>query len=134
MLRPIKIFEICAPLYRLGLSITEMAAQTGIPRSSIYAAIRANRHVLRPPESVPFERWRRGNAKPRRHPPYGYCWYNGKLVEDPHEFPTVRMIRLMKEQGMSITEITNELNRRGIPSKRKKLWSYGVVKAVLKRL
>lgn len=133
-IRKPRVFEIVAPLYKKGLSISEISAQTGIARSTVYAAIRAKRDVFRPPEKVPFERWRRGNPKGRRHPPFGFCYYNGALVEDPREYPTVQLIRMLKEQGKSITEITNELNRRGIPTRRKKLWQYGVVKAVLRRM
>lgn len=58
-----RIIEIVGPLYLKGLSITDIYKQTGIPRSSIHASLRANRHVLRTQHAVPFDRWRKGHGK-----------------------------------------------------------------------
>ncbi len=122
------------PLYLKGLSITDIHKQTGIPRSSIHASLRVNRDVLRPPEKVPFERWRRGNPNPRRHPPYGFCWYNGKLVEDPREYPTVQLIHDLWKQGRTVGEIVRYLNEKGYRSRLGRDWGYGVVKGIKRRL
>lgn len=42
------IYEIAAPLYKKGLSITDIADQTGLKRTSIWSALRAHREELRP--------------------------------------------------------------------------------------
>lgn len=131
--RRIPIFEIAAPLYKKGLSISDISLQTGIPRSSVYAALRKKRDILRPPKPVPFSRWRRGHGKTRARPPYGYCSFQGFIVEDPREYPTLLLIRSLWKSGMKITAIVRELDRREIPSRMGKRWSYGVIKSILKR-
>lgn len=114
------------------MSITEIHIQTGIPRSSVHAAIKKNRHKLRPPPEVPYARWRRGNPKPRRNPPYGYGWLNGELVKDPKEYSTVQLIQSLGKQGYDIGEIVRYLNGHAYRSRMGRDWGYGVVKSVLK--
>lgn len=56
-----RIFEIVAPLYQNGLSITEIANQTGLKRTAIWQSLRSKRDELRPRDPVPYERWRKGH-------------------------------------------------------------------------
>lgn len=128
-----RIIEIVGPFHLKGMSITEIHNQTGIPRSSIYSVLKKNRHVLHPPEKVPFERWRRGNPGPRRHPPYGYGWLNGELIKDPKEYAIVQIIQSQWKQGRSVGEIVRCLNENGYRSRLERNWGYGVVKGIIKR-
>lgn len=52
--RRVSVFKLVAPLYKKGLSVSDIAKQTDIGRSSVYKALRTNRDILRPPVSVPF--------------------------------------------------------------------------------
>lgn len=61
--KPKRVFEISAPLYKEGMSVSDIAKRTGLSRSSIFAALRANQDELRPQKPLPFERWRKGNGK-----------------------------------------------------------------------
>lgn len=127
-----RIIEKIGSLYLKGLSITEIHKQTGIPRSTVYASIRTNRHKLLPPPEVPYACWRRGNPKPRRNPPYGYGWLNCELVKDPKEYSTVQLIKGLGKQGYKIGEIVRYLNGNGYRSRLGRDWGYGVVKSILK--
>lgn len=129
-----RIIEKIGSLYLNGLSITEIHRQTGIPRSTVYASIRTNRHKLRPPPDVPYTRWRRGNPKPRRNPPYGYGWLSGELVKDPKEYPIVQLIESLWKQGRSVGEIVRYLNGRGYRSRLGRDWGYGVIKRIFRRI
>lgn len=40
-IRQPRIFEIVAPLYKKGLSISEIASQTGLKRSAIWKSLRS---------------------------------------------------------------------------------------------
>ncbi len=55
-------------------------------------------------------------------PPYGYKNDNGKMVVVPEEAEVVKDIFNMCLSGMGGHLIADELNRRGIPSKRSALW------------
>ena len=76
---------------------------------------------------------RKGNGRTRAQPPYGYSFYKGKIIGDPREYPTPELIKSLGHKGSSVSEITRELNRQNILSRKKKRWDYGVVKAILNR-
>ena len=121
-------------MYKKGLSVSDIAAQTGIGRSSIYKSLRSNRHLLRPQVSVPFERWRKGHGKTRNKPPYGWCFSQGELVKDPREYPVILLIESLWNQGRTVGEIVRELNGKGYRSRMGRDWGYGVVKGIIKRM
>ncbi len=128
------IYDIIAPLYKKGLSVTEIAVQTGISRSSIWTTLRTNKLKLRPQVSVPFERWRLGRGKTRAKPPYGYSFFQGEVIKDPVEYPTLQLIQNLWKQGVSISAIVKRLNSKGVKSRMKKPWSYNVIKSIIGRL
>ena len=122
------------PLYKKGLSITDIHKRTGIPRSSIYASLRANKNVLRPQKAVPFDRWRKRHGKTNSHPPYGWCFSEDELVKDIREYPVVQLVESLWKQGRSIGEIVRYLNSKGYRSRRGRDFGYGVIKGIVKRL
>jgi hypothetical protein len=121
-----RIIEIIEPLYKNGLSISDIAAQTGIGRSSIYKSLRSNRHLLRPQVSVPFERLRKGHGKVKNKLTYGWCFFQGELVKDPCENTVVLLIESLWNQGRTVGEIVRELNGKGYRSRMGKDWGYGL--------
>lgn len=81
------IIDIVGPLYDRGLSITDIAEQTGVKRYSVWKALKLHRKNLRFPYSVPFERWRQGRGKMKARPPFGFCYFQGAIIKDPKEYP-----------------------------------------------
>jgi hypothetical protein len=122
------------PLYLTGLLITDIYNQTGIPRSSIHASLRANRHVLRPQKPVSFDRWRKVHGKTRNKLPYGWCFFQGELVKDPREYHVVQLIESLWKQGRTVGEIVRHLNENEYRSRMDRDWGYGVVKGILQRI
>ena len=78
------IYEIVGPLYKKGLSITDISEQTGLKRNSIWNALQSHKQELRTPNSVPFTRWRKGRGKMGARPPYGFCYFEGEVINDPN--------------------------------------------------
>lgn len=128
------IFEKVAPLYRQGMSVTDIAAETGLSRGSIWDSLRGHKQALRPQGSVPFERWRQGRGKTGARPPYGYSFFQGEIIKDPVEYPTLQLIQNLWKQGVSISSIVRQLEAKGIKSRMKKPWRYNVIKATIRRL
>lgn len=128
------LFEIVGPLYRQGLSISDIANQTGLKRHSIWKSLQAHKQELRPQDPVPFERWRQGRGKMRARPPFGYCYFQGEVIKDPKEYPTLQLIESLRKQGASISSIVAKLDAKGIRSRMNKPWSYNVIKAIIGRL
>lgn len=129
-----RIIEEIAPLYRKGLSITDIQAQTGMKRHAIWNALRKHRVELRAADPVSFKRWRQGRGKTRARPPYGFSYFQGEVIKDPVEYPTLQLIASLLKQGMSISSIVLRLNSKGIKSRMKKPWSYNVIKFTIARL
>ena len=122
-----------APLYKQGLSITDIADQTGLKRTSIWSSLRAHKEVLRSQAPVPFDRWRKRTGKVNARPPYGFSFFQGEIIKDPKEYPILQLIQSLWKQGMSISSIMLKLCERGSKSRMNKPWSYNVIKSIIKR-
>ena len=128
------MIEIVGPLYRQGLSISDIEAQTGLKRHSIWKCLQKHKQDLRPQNPVPFERWRQGHGKMNARPPFGFCYFQGQVIKDPKEYPTLQLIQSLWKQGTSISSIVRKLDEKRIKSRMKKPWSYNVVKSIIGRL
>jgi Recombinase len=88
---------------------------------------------MRSATSVPFDTWRKRNGKTKARPPYGFCFFEGRVIKSPTEYPTLLLIQSLRKQGRSITEITEKLAEKKIRSRTGKPWSYNVIKAIHRR-
>lgn len=129
-----RIIEIVGPLYEKGLSISDIAEQTGVTRYTIWSALKKHKKDLRSQNPVPFGRWRLGRGKMNASPPFGFCYFQGEVIKDPKEYPTLLLIQNLWKQGASISSIVRHLDGKGIQSRMVKPWSYNVIKAVIIRL
>lgn len=128
-----RIFEISAPLAKEGLTITEIAEQTGLKRTSIWKALNAKDDAARDIKQVPYERWRKGHKRTGARPPYGFCFLQGEVVRDPKDYPTLVLIHGLCTRGSEIMSILASLNAKNLKSRTGREWSYGVIKAIGKR-
>jgi hypothetical protein len=103
-------------------------------RYSIWNTLTKHRKELRSQDSVPFERWRQGRGKMKAKPPYGFCYFQGEVVKDPKEYPTLLLIKNLWTQGMSISSIIRHLDGKGIQSRMHKPWAYNVIKSTIQRI
>lgn len=51
------------------------------------------------------------------HPPFGFCFQDGLVVEHEQEQQTLAQIRELRSMGFSSAKIANALNARGTPSR-----------------
>ena len=127
------IFELVGPRYSKGLSITDISKETGLSRGVIWNTLRTHRQELRPQNPVPFTRWRQGRGKMKARPPFGLYFFEGQVIKDPREYPTLLLIQNLCKQGATISSIVRELDRLKIRTRMNKPWSYNVVKAIIRR-
>ncbi len=64
--------------------------------------------------------------------PYGYNVTAHGLEINEEEAATVRRIYSLRAEGMSLQQIANDLNSKGIPSKKGKMWSRQAISRILK--
>lgn len=129
-----RIIEIIAPLQQRNLSISEIADQTGLKRTAVWAALKEQQKDLTSKEPVPYARWRKGHKRTGARPPYGFCLLQGEVVRDPKEYPTLLLIHNLWTRGNDIMSILSALSDRGLKSRTNKEWSYGVIKSIGQRI
>ena len=65
--------------------------------------------------------------------PFGYRRDGENLLIEPKELQVIRLMRQLREAGLSYREIAKELKRRGVPTKTGGRWEAMTVKKILDR-
>ncbi len=65
-----------------------------------------------------------------RHPPMGYKFNRGRLVPDPKEQESIRLIKTLRESGSTYHAILDYLHTNGIPARGKK-WHLATLQTIL---
>jgi len=100
----------------------------------VWKVLKTESKKLRPQASVSFDSWKKGRGETKAKPPYGFCYFQGLVVQDPREYPTLLLVQNLVSRGMEVTAIMHELNKRGLKSRMGKEWSYNVVKSIVRRI
>jgi lambda repressor-like predicted transcriptional regulator len=128
-----RISEDYSKLYASGLSLNDISEQSGIARSTLRDAFKKHQIPIRT-KRPPITGEKLGkDFKCASHPPFGYAYLDGKLIVDPKEKVTIRKIIKLRQSGMSLRAIADELNHQKIPTRTGKAWYLSFVKTVLDR-
>ncbi len=128
-----RIYEKCAPLYKKGLSLRDIEAETGIPKSSISDALRKHKLPLRNPSNGKDKKIDNKKTKRGGTTPYGWAYLDGQLMMDPKEQLVIRKIMSFHQSGKSSQAIADELNYQKIPTRRNGIWRKCVVLSIIRR-
>jgi hypothetical protein len=66
-------------------------------------------------------------------PPYGFSWVRGKLIVDPKEIETVRLMLKLRSQGLPYRDIAAKLNAAGKRTRSRTLWEHTVIRRAILR-
>lgn len=128
-----RISEKAVEEYQKGQSIADIAKVLG--RSKSFVKLRLERAGIEPREKLSqtthMRRIKRGKQGAR--PYYGFCYLEGEIVKDPREFPTLVLIHERWVSKKTIHEIVKELNRKAIPSRKGKSWSWAALQNIVAR-
>ncbi|RYG70000.1 hypothetical protein EON80_08750 [bacterium] len=120
-------------MYEKGLSLREIEAHTGYPKTSIREALTASGMALKASTKILVS----GKTLPssRRPPvcPYGYDWLEGRLVVVPAEYRVVTRILTLWKSGKSLHSISAQLNAQRIHTRAGNRWFHSSVSQVVKR-
>ena len=128
-----RVFERCGPLYEKGMSLREIAKQTGIPKTSIKEALNAAGVALRNYSSGRYPLSKRATVQKPGRPPYGYGYLDGQLAIDPREYSVVKQILDLWQSGKTFNAIAAVLNKKKIKSRNQKKWTRSVVRGIVIR-
>ncbi|MBE7439258.1 MAG: recombinase family protein [Spirochaetales bacterium] len=106
-----------------GLSTNAIARRIGVGQSTVSDAIQ--KHGL--------AKKTEDYAKRPQHVPFGYEYKGGKYVSNPKEQQTIRMIRQLRNAGMTLRDIAAHLNRKLVPTKRGGVWEPGMLQRLLNK-
>jgi hypothetical protein len=105
-----------AELYQAGLSLAEIAKQTGQPQTSVRTILVRAGIELRPAVSVPFARALKESGKRNVLPYFGFCYFQGNVVPDQREYGHLMTIYNLWKKAMNPNAIAslNATNRSGL--------------------
>lgn len=133
--------EISERLNKAGadlVSITERIDTTSAAGKMIFRILAVlaefERDLISERVTSAMQHLRKQNRRISRHIPYGFSLApDGKhLVENKHDKRLIARIHKLRDQGMKLREIAEELNRRSIKTKRGHKWNVRIVYHVLK--
>jgi len=120
-------------LYKKGLSLPDIAKQTGKAKSTVRAALLKAGIELRPKASLPVQATWREPGKRNIRPYYGFCYFQGRVVPDPREYENLLLIHRLWKQDTNPNRIAEILNAKKIPARSASLWNRNSVVLILER-
>lgn len=119
--------------YKSGLSLKDISVLMGSSKSKIRKELL--KHEITPrtnkAQATPLRQLKHGRQGAL--PYFGFCYFQGKIIKDPREYPTLEIIHKYWKQGLSIHQINKELNRVKILSRTNKTWCWAAIKKVVTR-
>ncbi len=120
--------------YKEGYSIEEIAVRMNMPYSTVRTHLVNQGVTLRKNKSVSVSEMSRQTFKNSAPPPYGFCYFEGKIQKDPREFPILQTIEKQMEQGRTPTEIAKHLSSKKLKTRHGKKWQQAHVFNIVRRI
>ncbi len=123
----------CINLYKKGMTLRDVAKELNISKTKVRDVLLKAGVELRPSSPTPEQvaQWR--IRKTKAPPPFGYCYFQGKLVMNPIEYDALLKIHRQWKLGMSANDITRYLNGKKIMPRNAKEWHNKAVKKIVAR-
>ncbi|HRO66013.1 MAG TPA: hypothetical protein PL182_00460, partial [Pseudobdellovibrionaceae bacterium] len=122
----------CIELYSKGYSLSEVSNLTGKARSTIQSILGKAGIALRPNRSVPGSLTWKNNGKNCVPPPYGFCYFQGKVVPDQKEYGNLLIIHRLWKERVNPNAIANQLNTKKIKPRKASAWNRNSVVKILR--
>lgn len=125
--------ENIAKLYKSGCSLQEVSDEFFLSKSRVRKELLRMKIELRPKGNFGATHVRPRFGKMSSEPFYGFCYFEGKIVKEPHEYPTLKKIYKLWKQKISSHHIMTKLNQAKIPTRMRKAWSWAGVQNIIAR-
>ncbi|MBL7545131.1 MAG: recombinase family protein [Bdellovibrionaceae bacterium] len=122
-----------AELYKNGLSLSDIAKQTGKSKSVIRASLLRDGIELRGNVAPPAAILKSLSGKSNTQPPYGFCYFQGKVVPDQKEYENLIFIYQLWKSGTNPNRIADRLTEKKIQPRLAKSWNRNSVINILNR-
>lgn len=127
------IYSEFAELYKNGLSLGDIAKQTGKSKSVIRASLLRDGIELRGNVAPPAAILKSLSGKSNTQPPYGFCYFQGKVVPDQKEYENLMLIYQLWKSRTNPNRIADTLTEKNIQPRLAKSWNRNSVINILNR-
>ncbi len=127
------IIESYAQLYNKGLSLADISKQTGKAKSVIRDNLVRAGVELRDKVAVPISKLKAEKGKTSIRPPYGFCYFQGRIVPDPKEYENLMLIYRLWKLNTNPNRISDTLNEKKIRPRAAKFWNRNSIVNILTR-
>lgn len=115
-------------------SVSDISKQLGFSKGKVLRLMKLAGLKSRPKMAHAEKDRLLKHGKQSALPYYGFCYFEGRVTKDPKEFPTLQIIYSRFGAGKTIQEIVLELNRKKLPSRKGKSWSWAAVQNIVNRI
>lgn len=122
-----------AELYKNGYSLRDISKSTGRAKSVIQRSLVSMGIELRPNVSTPFFKQKKETGKSNTQPPYGFCYFQGKVVPDQKEYENLMLIYELWKLETNPNRIADTLTEKKIQPRLAKSWNRNSVINILNR-
>lgn len=122
-----------AELYINGYSLRDISMSTGRAKSVIQRSLVSMGIELRPNVATPFFRQKKEVGKSNIRPPYGFCYFQGKVVPDQKEYENLMLIYQLWKLGTNPNRIADTLTEKKIKPRLAKSWNRNSIINILNR-
>ena len=126
--------ENITELYKKGNSFRDIEKLTGISKTKIRDVLIRLKFPIRPVHEESHRATQRLVGKKNVKPPYGFAYFEGRVVKHPKEYPVLLSIINQWKLGMSLNSIATKLNGKRVPSSMGKTWSWNSIDNIIKRI
>lgn len=126
--------ENIAELYKKGNSFRDIELLTGISKTKIRRRIIQLQVPIRPRHEESGKALRAPVGKKNTKPPYGFVYFEGRVVKHPKEYPVLLSIINQWKLGQSLNSIATKLNGKRVASPLGKTWSWNSIDNIVKRI
>lgn len=106
-------------MYKKGQSLMDIARHFDCSKHKVRAELKSQKVQIRVSVTQATHMRKLKSGKQNALPYYGFCYFEGKIIKDPKEFPILSKIHNLHEQGKTIHQITQSLIRSKHPSRKR---------------
>lgn len=129
-----KLDENIAQLYLKGNSFRDIEKLLSISKTKIRDILIRLKIPIRPVFPKNQKATQRLVGKKNVKPPYGFAYFEGRVVKHPKEYPTLLQIIGLWKLGQPLNSIATKLNGKRVPSPMGKTWSFNSIDNIIKRI
>lgn len=122
-----------AELYKTGHSLRDISKITGRAKSVIQRSLASMEIELRPNVATPFFTRKKEAGKSNIRPPFGFCYFQGKVVPDQKEYENLMLLYQLWKSGTNPNRIADILTEKKIQPRIAKSWNRNSVINILNR-